>query len=171
MDDATKIPPLRLSAGMIRLGLFFVAAVAVIFGARTALDRSRSRLLQPLVNYTLAHGEPSSMPTEVANFFSIPHGDQSPQFRTIKAGSRDGRVHSFAVRARPDSGYVDVLLLDIGANGYGYHYQTTTDGKLFKAVYADTEMREVPEAQERFAKEIKNWLDYLESVGIDEPAR
>ena len=144
--------------------LVFAAAVAVIFAAKFGLDRLRSRPFRSLVSHTLTHGKPSPMPPEVATFFDIPNDGKPLEFRKIEAGSHDGRTHSFAVRVRPASGHTDVFLTDSGPNGYGYHYRTSTDGRLIQAVYADTEMRNVEDAKARFATEVTNWLAYLESA-------
>ena len=139
-------------------------AVAVIFAAKLGLDWFRSRPFRAIVDYTLANGDSSPMPPEVASFFDIPNDGTPLEFHKIQAGTHDGRTHSFSVRERPENGHLDVMLTDSGPNGHGYHYRTSTDGRLVQAVFSDTEMHAVQDAKERFAVEIKNWVRYLETV-------
>ena len=161
IDSRRRIMPRSITAALVTLGLLVLAGLAIVYGVKAATDWLNPPPLKELAKHVLAQGVETPLPAEVATLFAIPNGGQPVIFHRVKAGSHDDRVHTIAARVRPETGRIDILIGDALPTGAGYHYLTTTDGRLVKAVYADTEMRNVPDAAERFATELKNWLEYL----------
>ena len=159
--------PRSITAGLVTLGLLILAGLAIAYAVRAAADWLAPPPLKELAEHVLTEGVEEPLPAEIASLFSIPNDGRPLLFVKITAGSHDGRLHSIAARARPGSGHVDILITDVLPTGAGYHYHTATDGRLIKAVYADTKMRDVPDAAERFATEVQNWLEYLKNYNDD----
>ena len=152
--------PARLPRSIGAAVATFAVVIIVAYGIKAVWTSPPP--LKALAEHVLSEGRDTPLPVEIADFFHIPHDGQPPIFRDVDVGSHDGRRHSIAARERPN-GHIDILLTDGLATGEGYTYLTSTEGRCIMAVYADKKMRPVADAKERFEKEIKNWLEYLES--------
>jgi hypothetical protein len=94
-----------------------------------------------------------------AKFFGI--RGENIVFTVRRAILGSGRMRSIGVRKRPESGHVDILLVDQPpGEDAAYFYLTSPAGELVTSTFLDSEPRIIEDAAERFGHERDFWLNW-----------
>lgn len=173
---------------VLSLGVALVTVIGV-FAEEKGNDgpaQKNDKPLEALAVKVLARGAKVKISKGCANHFSLPSGPEDLEFVEIAVELEEGQakatyeaknpkpenhkytqVKAVQIRRRGNSEKVDLFFVDSyradkqATKGRGYTYLTSTHGRLEKAALVHSSVEAVKEENEKFAKEVTFWQEWL----------